>query len=616
MKIDVKSKLVAGIIPLLFLAFTVFIPNRISGGLANKQKIALVACLLAYWVIGFIKKEKFTFTIFEGVLAGFIFLQLVLAFFIEFPAAIWQNINHWIIFLFIVTTLRQLQIDVGGKIWYWVIHISCLVSIIPIGCAFYEILTQGEIGFNLSEYKVIRQYTTGNTNILASVLALHIPFLLSFNFTKKSNYIFSYFLIFLCLILIFLLNSRGVSILIVLMFLIMGIKMLKNFSWVKHILFPVIFSCCIFFVGSNIGDKNAFFKTYNPISSIDQTNSDDRLNLWNKSIQLFKEKPIFGYGLGTWTIYFPKHGLSDLELCNNRFLNISHSHSFYFELLAETGIVGFFLFFFIIGYSLYLAYHQQNKLAFRILFLISGFLMLYGFFYKGSVYYTPHFFLWAFALSRIRVDKKINLNKVCRLLGAILLCLSMYYVMWTFNAANEIVSLRAKSEKAALKKANNLVDLYHPLFMNYLNGRIFTESIGTIYWVAGKREESLEWSERAILDSPFRIRTINDVALKYKRIKEYKKANSYFERVLKINNTIDDVKLNLMKSSIAINDWAPYDKYIYDLEHEVRYELERYYSDELISGNNAKAKKYVLKHCTTLDKILNLKVRESKLRHK
>ena len=60
-----------------------------------------------------------------------------------------------------------------------------------------------------------------------------------------------------------------------------------------------------------------------------------RNELWAYAKDMFLDRPLFGYGVGSYNIY-----------CNNMgyFSGALHAHNIYIQMLAETGIVGFMLF--------------------------------------------------------------------------------------------------------------------------------------------------------------------------------------------------------------------------------------------------------------------------------
>ena len=73
----------------------------------------------------------------------------------------------------------------------------------------------------------------------------------------------------------------------------------------------------------------------------------ERLNRWNSAIQLFKERPILGWGPGTYAfVYAPFQDASDLTIISTNFGDGGNAHSEYLGPLSEQGILGLI---FIIG---------------------------------------------------------------------------------------------------------------------------------------------------------------------------------------------------------------------------------------------------------------------------
>jgi O-antigen ligase len=55
-----------------------------------------------------------------------------------------------------------------------------------------------------------------------------------------------------------------------------------------------------------------------------------RQNAWNRSIELWQQKPLTGWGVGSWAIIYPRFYQA----------RISDAHNFVFQILVETGLVG------------------------------------------------------------------------------------------------------------------------------------------------------------------------------------------------------------------------------------------------------------------------------------
>jgi len=81
------------------------------------------------------------------------------------------------------------------------------------------------------------------------------------------------------------------------------------------------------------------------VRSISNITTDDsnmeRINRWNSAIRMFREKPLFGWGPGTYMFrYAPFQLSSEMTAISTNFGNRGNAHSEYIGSLAESGIPG------------------------------------------------------------------------------------------------------------------------------------------------------------------------------------------------------------------------------------------------------------------------------------
>jgi O-antigen ligase len=71
----------------------------------------------------------------------------------------------------------------------------------------------------------------------------------------------------------------------------------------------------------------------------------ERINRWSCAIQMFKERPIFGFGPGTFAFEYARFQEPENKtIISTNFGNLGNAHSEYLGALSETGIVGAALF--------------------------------------------------------------------------------------------------------------------------------------------------------------------------------------------------------------------------------------------------------------------------------
>lgn len=140
----------------------------------------------------------------------------------------------------------------------------------------------------------------------------------------------------------------------------------------------------------------------NMITSITTKESDEgsineRALLRDLSLDLFKKKPIIGYGLHAFRYYSINNGGPYL-----------YAHCNYTELLADLGIVGFSLYYFAYMYLVFLAIKEYKNKKFS-LYIISFMLMNIIADY-GTVSYYRHYYLIFYVMFATYL--KIENNKV------------------------------------------------------------------------------------------------------------------------------------------------------------------------------------------------------------
>lgn len=143
-------------------------------------------------------------------------------------------------------------------------------------------------------------------------------------------------------------------------------------------------------LGRNNTDSEGGFS--NTISSVTNISTDasnlERINRWSCAVRMFQEKPLLGWGPGTYMFYYaPFQKSSERTIISTNFGTNGNAHSEYLGPLSEQGILGMtiviVLFFAILfmGYRLYYSVKDRNT---RILacgvflgpfpYLIHGFL--------------------------------------------------------------------------------------------------------------------------------------------------------------------------------------------------------------------------------------------------
>jgi len=103
------------------------------------------------------------------------------------------------------------------------------------------------------------------------------------------------------------------------------------------------------------------------ISSMTNITSDasnlERINRWNSALRMFKDKPIFGYGPGTYMFQYAPYQLNrDRTIISTNAGDGGNAHSEYLGPLSESGVLGLLTFLLIIIFVIYTAVQTYMRL--------------------------------------------------------------------------------------------------------------------------------------------------------------------------------------------------------------------------------------------------------------
>lgn len=179
------------------------------------------------------------------------------------------------------------------------------------------------------------------------VLAAGIPYFFVVKSKNKWQLGLSFAILSLLFLDLLITRSRGS----LLAFLLISVLVLITFWFKKIVNRKVIVACfaTLFFTAFvNIklqSNATEYIDMLNPLYGVISADGDDRLAMWKISYQLFKEKPLLGFGAGSWEFEYQKYGAGDLKTHHHNRSSHTHSHSYYVNVFFTVGIIGglFFL---------------------------------------------------------------------------------------------------------------------------------------------------------------------------------------------------------------------------------------------------------------------------------
>ncbi len=260
----------------------------------------------------------------------------------------------------------------GGKniekyVWLYVLPLM--------GVVFYS--TYRHLGYGLwdkqAAHFVVGPFYNDHTSY-GALLAMYLPFVVGFTFFKlgeKKHRLMAMgasLVIFTGLILSY---SRAAWLSVVIAFGVWAVIKLKIrfrtlvITFVSLVGFFLVFQTqIVMYLERNSEESSANFMEH--ISSMSNITTDasnmERINRWSCAIRMFKEKPVFGYGPGTYMFqYAPFQLKKDRTIISTNAGDGGNAHSEYLGPLAEQGLPGMLMLLVLIGVVIYSAIKTYSR---------------------------------------------------------------------------------------------------------------------------------------------------------------------------------------------------------------------------------------------------------------
>lgn len=263
-------------------------------------------------------------------------------------SAKWFLAKMWLIipmYFFGILVFRDIK-NIPRFVWAYVL------GLIPV--IFFTIAVHAKFGFSdHAAHWAMSPFYNDHTSY-GAILAMFIPVIFGFAISKdeysRNVRLFTFITLAILLIAIYFSISRAAWASIVLAIgVFVMIKFRIRFWWVFIAGMVVVFlffsfqSEIIMKLEKNKQDSSKdFVEHVQSMSNIATDASNlERINRWNSAINLFKARPIFGWGPGTYQfVYAPYQNVEDKTLISTNVGNKGTAHSEYLLILSEEGVLG------------------------------------------------------------------------------------------------------------------------------------------------------------------------------------------------------------------------------------------------------------------------------------
>jgi len=251
---------------------------------------------------------------------------------------------------------------------------------------FYTLYNHSTYGFDKPHSNMVMKPFYNDHTAYGAIIAMFLPVFVGFSLSREYRRpyrIMSFIVLAILVIGIIFSYSRAawISVAAALgVFLLIRFRV--RFYW---ILLTVAVGVALFFMfryqfldklEKNKQDSSTDFVEH--VQSISNISSDasnlERINRWAAAIRLFKEKPIFGWGPGTYQfVYAPYQRAKEKTIISTNYGDMGNAHSEYIGPLSESGVLGMITFIGIVVTVIYTAirvYRRSKVKEIRLLSLV------------------------------------------------------------------------------------------------------------------------------------------------------------------------------------------------------------------------------------------------------
>lgn len=502
--------------------------------------------------------------------AGFIFLNFISFFNTNVPGethTVFSKLVLLFSFFLVTTVLLYNDVIRSNRL---VVSVSAF-GLIMVAFPILEIIGKSLEGQHLLRQIELIRGSSANKNLLSSALFLCIPFYcIGLQQSVKSKFL-SLFALIPTLLVLITIRTRAVLIgLFIFIVLLICYKVKQRFSIQKKYflisgiaIIALAISTYFFYAKSKADELNkpVTGETQRYVTRLlDSGTFESRILFWKNSIQMWKENPVLGVGLGNWQIEFSKYGLNnfkDYKIVNGQ-STLQRPHNDFIWILCETGILGlsaYLLIFGIIFYQLYTLIRQAKTSAekwkfFFIFSALAGYMVISFFDFPYERIEHQIIIMLFFALVSSAYLKKINARNTyfSRFLFILIIPIAYSFLVTLYRFSGEKHTVKMYNAKLTgnwnetiyeSKKANS----YFYRLDNSSMPLSWYEGIG--HFNENRPEESQECFEKAYQLSPYNIQVITNLASTYQVNGKVDEAIELYNEALKISKDFDEAKLNL-----------------------------------------------------------------------
>jgi len=294
----------------------------------------------------------------------------------------------------------------------------------------------------------------------------------------------------------------------------------------------------------------AIFFVANPNQElISPTTADIRMYYYSNSLNMIKDDPLFGKGIGTFNVYYPLYmdkrvayqkGEVEMEY------RVEHPHNEHLEILSDVGIIGYALFMLIVFLALYALLKRGDIISLGISFAIIG-LLVDGLMSQNLRHTVIMSLLWLMiGLSTVKQptgDKqqsvqpdKYGFNIMKIILCLLVLCAVFFPIKHAYNTMHSDYYVKGGTYAYVNGMNKEAVSFFGKALDLDKDNKRALYYIAPSYKQLGGKEEAISYYNRLLSLDPNFIQANFQLGMIYLDDKMYDLAKTYFTKQTRANN--------------------------------------------------------------------------------
>ncbi len=284
-----------------------------------------------------------------------------------------------------------------------------------------------------------------------------------------------------------------------------------------------------------------------------------RLTAWANTLEMIKDKPLFGTGIGNWQFYYPlfaQKGAIDKDFNEDR--QAKRAHNDYLQIAAELGLPGIILFLWFLGSLIFcglkiIRSDESQEWAFLGIAGISAIISIMGnamfsFPFQEAL---PPFFLAVIAsmitFGRFRKTERIKVQSKPVLIPVLVffIILAVFNMMWGYRLCMaDYYFLEGKRFNKAKMFERSLRPLRQSMKLNPHNFRVYS-LLGRSFNELKRYHDSVPINKKALKLHPYYINCMNNLGNALRGIHHVDDSIEIYNRALELFPNFAEAHNNL-----------------------------------------------------------------------